>query len=167
MEFLVFNNRNLSIVLKRIYDRNKKYRITFYNYICIFKVALNIFFILIYSCIFINFFDLQNIFQLYIFVLLIYLTSLKRLHKNFLPRCNNTGNASEDVTHITEVTLRALNTTRSHNLQRILPVMHRVVVHELCLVWQRTHNRNPLKRKEFYVETFGPGLPRRAHNAID
>jgi len=76
-------------------------------------------------------------------------------------------NASEDVAHIIEMTPHALNTTRSHNLWCILPVMHRVVVHELCLGWQRTHNRNPLKRKESYVETFGPGLPRRAHNAID
>lgn len=73
---------------------------------------------------------------------------------------------SEDVAHITEVTPRALNTTRSHNLRRILPVMHRVV-HELRLGWRRTHNRNSLKWKESYVETFGPGLPRRAHNAID
>lgn len=39
------------------------------------------------------------------------------------------GDASEDVAHVTEVTPRALNTTRSHNLRRILPVMYRVVVH--------------------------------------
>jgi len=51
--------------------------------------------------------------------------------------------ASEDVAHIIEVTPCILNTMRSHNLWCILPVMHRVVVHELCLDWQRTHNPQP------------------------
>lgn len=130
-----------------------------------FEVAVDIFFN--QFSIFVGSFNLQNTFQLQCFALSIYLTSQKKAHKNLLPRCSKMRERSEDVAHIAEVTPRALNTTRSHNLRRILPVMHRVVVPESCLGWRRAHNRNSLKWKESYVETFGPGLPRRAHNAID
>ena len=78
------------------------------------------------------------------------------------------GNASKDVAYITEVTLRALNTTRSHNLQRILPVMHRVVVYVSYVSSGNEHTTaTRLNGKSSMSKHLDQGLPRRAHNAID